>query len=69
LALQNKVAQAVAEQIRIEVTSQERAELKRVKKIDPDAYEVVYFNQAIAQDPNYAAAYSGLADTFALLGD
>jgi TolB-like protein/DNA-binding winged helix-turn-helix (wHTH) protein/Flp pilus assembly protein TadD len=89
LALQNKVARAVAEQIRIEVTSQERAELKSVKKIDPDAYEdylkgryfwnkrtadglkkaVDYFNQAIAKDPNYAAAYSGLADTFALLGD
>jgi TolB-like protein/DNA-binding winged helix-turn-helix (wHTH) protein/Flp pilus assembly protein TadD len=89
LALQNKVARAVAEQIRIEVTSQERAELKSVKKIDPDAYEdylkgryfwnkrtadglkkaVDYFNQAIAKDPNYAAAYSGLADTVALLGD
>jgi TolB-like protein/DNA-binding winged helix-turn-helix (wHTH) protein/Flp pilus assembly protein TadD len=89
LALQSKVAQAVAEQIRIEVTSQERAELKSVKKIDPDAYEnylkgryfwskrtadglkkaVDYFNRAIAKDSNYAAAYSGLADTFALLGD
>jgi TolB-like protein/DNA-binding winged helix-turn-helix (wHTH) protein/Flp pilus assembly protein TadD len=89
LALQNKVAQAVAEQIRIEVTSQERAELKTAKQTDPDAYEdylkgryfwnkrtpdglkkaVDYFNQAIAKDPNYAAAYSGLADTFALLGD
>ena len=30
---------------------------------------VDYFNQAIAKDPNYAAPYSGLADTFALLGD
>jgi len=30
---------------------------------------VDYFNQAIAKDPNYAAAYSGLADTYALLGD
>src|SRR5579859_5584894 len=28
-----------------------------------------YFNQAIARDPKYAAAYSGLADTYALLGD
>jgi tetratricopeptide (TPR) repeat protein len=89
LALQNKVAQAVAEQIRIELTLQERDELKSVKKIDPEAYEnylkgryfwnkrtadglkkaVDYFDHAIAQDPNYAAAYSGLADTFALLGD
>ena len=30
---------------------------------------VDYFNQAIAKDPHYAAAYSGLADTYALLGD
>src|SRR5271155_1980359 len=30
---------------------------------------VDYFNQAIAKAPNYAAAYSGLADTYALLGD
>jgi len=28
-----------------------------------------FFNQAIAKDPNYAAAFSGLADTYALLGD
>jgi len=28
-----------------------------------------YFDQAIAKDPNYAQAYSGLADTYALLGD
>ena len=30
---------------------------------------VDYFNQAIAEDPKYAAAYSGLADAYALAGD
>jgi TolB-like protein/DNA-binding winged helix-turn-helix (wHTH) protein/Tfp pilus assembly protein PilF len=30
---------------------------------------VDYFNQAIAEDPNYAVAYSGLADAYALSGD
>jgi TolB-like protein/DNA-binding winged helix-turn-helix (wHTH) protein/Flp pilus assembly protein TadD len=30
---------------------------------------VAYFHQAIEQDPNYAPAYSGLADSYALLGD
>jgi len=29
---------------------------------------IEYFQQAIAEDPGYAQAYSGLADTFALLG-
>src|ERR1700733_9843211 len=89
LALQEKVARAIAEQIRIEVTPQEQAKLMAAKTVDPDAYEaylkgryfwnkrtadglkkaVDYFNQAITKDPSYAAAYSGLADSYALLGD
>jgi tetratricopeptide (TPR) repeat protein len=28
-----------------------------------------YFNQAIEKDPNYAQAYAGLADSYALAGD
>ena len=38
-----------------------RNEAAYVKAID-------YFNQAIARDPQYAQAYSGLADAYALLG-
>jgi TolB-like protein/DNA-binding winged helix-turn-helix (wHTH) protein/Flp pilus assembly protein TadD len=30
---------------------------------------VDYFNQTTGKDPNFAAAYAGLADTYALLGD
>jgi tetratricopeptide (TPR) repeat protein len=30
---------------------------------------LAYFNQANEEDPKYARAYSGLADTYALLGD
>jgi tetratricopeptide (TPR) repeat protein len=30
---------------------------------------VDYFNQAIAKDPDYAQAYAGLADSYALMGD
>jgi len=30
---------------------------------------LAYFQQAIEQDPKYAQAYSGLADTYTLLGD
>ena len=30
---------------------------------------LAYFNQAIEEDPKYTQAYSGLADTYALLGD
>jgi len=89
LALQNKVARAIADQIRINLTPQEQAALKDVKVVNPQAYEsylkgryfwnkrtadglkvaLAYFNQAIEEDPKYAEAYSGLADTYALLGD
>jgi TolB-like protein/DNA-binding winged helix-turn-helix (wHTH) protein/Tfp pilus assembly protein PilF len=89
LALQSKVAQAIADQIRINVNPQEQAVLKNVRVVNPQAYEsylkgryfwnkrtadglkvaLAYFNQAIEEDANYAQAYSGLADTYALLGD
>jgi TolB-like protein/DNA-binding winged helix-turn-helix (wHTH) protein/Flp pilus assembly protein TadD len=89
LALQNQVARAIAEQIRINLNPQEQAALKNVKVVNPQAYESylkgryfwnkrtadglkvarAYFNQAIEEDPKYPQAYSGLADTYALLGD
>jgi TolB-like protein/DNA-binding winged helix-turn-helix (wHTH) protein/Tfp pilus assembly protein PilF len=89
LALQNRVASAIADQIRISLTPQEQAALKNVKVVNPEAYEsylkgryfwnkrtadglkvaLAYFTQAIEEDPKYAQAYSGLADTYALLGD
>lgn len=89
LALQDKVARAIADQIRINLNPQEQAVLKNVKSVNPQAYEsylkgryfwnkrtreslkvaLAYFNQAIDKDPKYAEAYSGLADTYALLGD
>jgi TolB-like protein/DNA-binding winged helix-turn-helix (wHTH) protein/Tfp pilus assembly protein PilF len=89
LALQNKVAGAIAEQIRINLNPHEQAALKKARVVDPEAYEsylkgryfwnkrtanglkgaLAYFNQAIEEDPKYAQAYSGLADTYALLGD
>jgi TolB-like protein/DNA-binding winged helix-turn-helix (wHTH) protein/Flp pilus assembly protein TadD len=89
LALQNRVASAIADQIRINLTPQEQAALKNVKVVNPEAYQsylkgryfwnkrtadglkvaLAYFNQAVEEDPKYAQAYSGLADTYALLGD
>ena len=38
------------------------------KRTPPDLQKAIpFFEQAIAKDPNYALAYSGLADTYALL--
>jgi TolB-like protein/DNA-binding winged helix-turn-helix (wHTH) protein/Flp pilus assembly protein TadD len=89
LAVQNKVARAIADQIQISLNPQEQAALKSVKVVNPEAYvsylkgryfwnkrtadslkvALAYFNQAIDEDPAYAQAYSGLSDTYALLGD
>ena len=89
LALQSRVASAIADQIRINLTPREQAALKNVKVVNPEAYEsylkgryfwnkrtadglkaaLAYFKQATEEDPNYAKAYSGLSDTYALLGD
>jgi TolB-like protein/DNA-binding winged helix-turn-helix (wHTH) protein/Flp pilus assembly protein TadD len=89
LALQNKVAQAIADQIRINLSPREQAALRTVRVVNPEAYESylkgryfwnkrtadslkaarAYFDQAIEEDPKYAQAYTGLADTYALLGD
>jgi tetratricopeptide (TPR) repeat protein len=83
------VDSAIAEQIRVQLTPQEQAVLKKANVVNPEAYEsylkgryfwnkrtadglkvaLAYFNQAIEEDPKYAQAYSGLADTYALLGD
>ena len=89
LALQNNVARAIADQIRISVNPQEQSALRNIRVVNPVAYEsylkgrffwnkrtadglkvaLAYFNEAIDEDPKYAQAYSGLADTYALLGD
>jgi len=89
LQLQDKVARAIADGIRVTVSSQEKALLASAKFVNPNAYDaylkgryfwnkrteqgfkraIDYFDQAIAKDPDYAQAYSGLADSYALLGD
>ena len=89
LALQSRVARAIADAIRVSVQPKEQAALKSVKAVSPDAYEAYlegryfwnkrtaeglkrakdYFDDAVAKAPDYAPAYSGLADTYALLGD
>jgi TolB-like protein/DNA-binding winged helix-turn-helix (wHTH) protein/Flp pilus assembly protein TadD len=89
LALQNNIARAVADQIRVRLNPQEQAALMSVTVVNPVAYEsylkgryfwnkrtaagltaaLAYFNQAVDENPQYSQAYSGLADTYALLGD
>ena len=74
LALQKRVAGAIADQIRINLTPQEQAALKTVRAVNPEAYESYlkgryFWNKRTADGLKVALAYSGLADTYALLGD
>jgi TolB-like protein/DNA-binding winged helix-turn-helix (wHTH) protein/Tfp pilus assembly protein PilF len=87
LTLQANLAQDIASEIQLKLTSQQQANLS-ARSVDPEAHElylkgryfwnkrdqagftkaVDYFQQAIAKDPTYAAAYAGLADSYALSG-
>lgn len=88
LSLQNRVSSAIVDQIRINLTPEDRQRLAKTPAIAPEAYEnylkgrfywnrrsdenlvkaIGYFEQATHQDPNYALAYAGLADSYAIIG-
>ena len=48
-----------------DILTEAQAVMEKASKDFPKGIE--YFNQAIDSDPNYALAYSGLADTYALI--
>lgn len=84
LALQSEVAQAIAKEIDITMTAEERQRLTGSRPVDPEAHEaylkgrffinkfteadirkgIAYFEQAIAKDPSFASAYTGLAEGY-----
>src|SRR3989475_3316612 len=62
LALQNRVARAIADQIRISLTPQEQAALKNVKAVNPEAYVSnlkgrYFWNKRTADGLKTAVAY------------
>lgn len=83
-AVQDSIAEEVARQLTLELTSQERELLTKRYTSDAEAYELYlrgrffwsqsrlepinkaigFFQEAIRKDPNYAIAYSGLADCY-----
>jgi serine/threonine protein kinase/TolB-like protein/Tfp pilus assembly protein PilF len=88
LVLESAVAEAIAGEIQVRVTTEDRERLNQRRRVKPEALDAylrglfflngrtedglrraaVYFQQAIATDPAYAPAYSGLADSYSLLG-
>lgn len=88
LTLQDDVAQAIAQAIRVKLTPEEKT-LFTARRVKPEAFEdylrgrfywnkwtedgvqkgIRYFEKAIQEDPDYALAYAGLADSYHSLGD
>jgi tetratricopeptide (TPR) repeat protein len=84
LALENQIAQAIAQEIEVKLTSQERAQLASPRQVNPQAQEAYfkarywfhksdfkqyldYAKQATEKDPNYAAAWAALGDSYGLM--
>jgi TolB-like protein/DNA-binding winged helix-turn-helix (wHTH) protein len=87
LALQNRVSSAIVNEIRINLTPEERERLAKAPAVSPEAYEnylkgvyywnkrsdenlakaIGYFEQATQLDPQYALAYAGLSDCYAII--
>jgi TolB-like protein/DNA-binding winged helix-turn-helix (wHTH) protein/tetratricopeptide (TPR) repeat protein len=88
LALQNRVSSAIVNEIRVNLSPQDRARLARNPAVAPEAYEnylkgrfywnrrtdenlhraIGYFENATKQDTQYALAYAGLSDCYAVIG-
>jgi Tfp pilus assembly protein PilF/TolB-like protein len=86
--LVSEVAEAIAGEIQVNITAEERGRLRPRRPPKPEALDAYmrgryvwnsrteeglrqaaqYFQQAIAADSTYALAYSGLADSYSLLG-
>jgi TolB-like protein/Flp pilus assembly protein TadD len=87
LKLQSEVTQAVARQIQVKLTPQEKKRLASVGEVSPAAYEaylkgrhlwnkrtedgmrksITFYEEAIRQNPQYAMAYAGIADSYVML--
>jgi TolB-like protein/DNA-binding winged helix-turn-helix (wHTH) protein/Tfp pilus assembly protein PilF len=87
LALQGELVRAIADEIRISLTPQQKERLSSYRPISPAAYDafvqaqfhwnersakhmrlaIEFFQKAIAEDPDFAPAYVGLADSYAML--
>ena len=87
LPLQAEVAQTVADQVRVKLTSEQHASLVNGHRANSESLEaylkgsfflnqgiggldksIEYFSEAIQADPSNAQAYSGLSESYFLLG-
>ncbi len=89
LKLQGEVADAIAQQVRAQLTPTQQAQIRSAQAVNPAAYDAYlkgrliftneftkphslnkaqrYFEESLQNDPNFALAYAGLADTYVYL--
>ena len=87
LSLQSRIAKAIAKEIKITLTPEDKNRLESVRKINPEALEAYlkgkffwnkrtaeditraleFYKEAIGEDPAYALAYVGIAESYNLL--
>jgi TolB-like protein/Tfp pilus assembly protein PilF len=89
LSLQSEVAQAIAAEIKVQLTPEERSRLAAAAPIVPAAHvaylkgryhwsryttaslqaSIPYFEEALREDPQYAVAWAGLAESYFALAN
>ncbi|HZW84959.1 MAG TPA: adenylate/guanylate cyclase domain-containing protein, partial [Nitrososphaerales archaeon] len=89
LGVQGEIAERVAEGLKVQLLSRERAKLESKPTDNPEAYNLYlkgrfywnerteagtkkalkYFEEALAADPKFARAYTGVADCYNILAD
>ena len=89
LKLQGEVADAIAQQVRAQLTANQQSQLHHDSAVNPAAYDAYlrgriffvngdmqpdmlrqaqhYFEASLHEDPNFALAYAGLADSYVYL--
>jgi TolB-like protein/DNA-binding winged helix-turn-helix (wHTH) protein/Flp pilus assembly protein TadD len=89
LKLQGEVADAIAQQVRAQLTATQQSRLRQGSPVNPAAYDAYlrgriffvngsskpetlrqaqhFFEQSLHEDPNFALAYAGLADSYVYL--
>lgn len=89
LKLQGELADAIAQQVRAQLTPSQHAQIREARAVDPAAHDAYlkgrliftneftnpdslrkaqhYFQESLQKDPDFALAYTGLADTYVYL--
>ena len=83
--VQEEIARDISEKLRVRISGDQQKKMAMKPTRNPEAYQlyllgryqynrysdtaIEHFRQAVAKDPNFAEAYTGLADTYVMFAD